>query len=136
MLKKHGFEVTYKETEGGHTWINWREYLHDFAQHLFRENPKPVSLLRASAATPTADASPRRGPRGFGRPINLGPDAKQAFPDPPDGFDVERDGIAHGRLPMIECDSKSVGIYFAVRSFDDSSNRSAISNIATANRMR
>jgi len=36
MFKKHGFEVTYKETAGGHTWINWREYLFEFAQLLFR----------------------------------------------------------------------------------------------------
>lgn len=35
MFKKHGFEVVYKETEGGHTWINWRDYLHEFAQQLF-----------------------------------------------------------------------------------------------------
>src|SRR5207249_4879980 len=28
MFKKHGFDVLYKETEGAHTWINWREYLH------------------------------------------------------------------------------------------------------------
>ena len=26
MLKKHGFEVVYKETDGAHTWINWRNY--------------------------------------------------------------------------------------------------------------
>jgi enterochelin esterase-like enzyme len=36
-LKKHDFEVTYRETEGGHTWINWREYLHEFAQQLFQD---------------------------------------------------------------------------------------------------
>jgi enterochelin esterase family protein len=24
------------ETGGGHTWINWREYLNDFAPRLFR----------------------------------------------------------------------------------------------------
>jgi enterochelin esterase-like enzyme len=35
MLKKHGFDVVYKESEGGHTWINWRDYLHEFAQLLF-----------------------------------------------------------------------------------------------------
>jgi enterochelin esterase family protein len=35
MLKKHGFDVTYKETDGGHTWTNWREYLHEFSQTLF-----------------------------------------------------------------------------------------------------
>ena len=36
MLKKHGFDVVYKETAGGHTWINWREYLNEFAPLLFR----------------------------------------------------------------------------------------------------
>jgi enterochelin esterase-like enzyme len=36
MLKKHGFSPVYKETAGGHTWINWREYLKEFAPQLFR----------------------------------------------------------------------------------------------------
>jgi enterochelin esterase-like enzyme len=36
MLRKHGFEVEYKETDGGHTWKNWREYLYEFAPRLFR----------------------------------------------------------------------------------------------------
>lgn len=35
-LKRHEFDVVYKESEGGHTWINWREYLHEFAQKLFQ----------------------------------------------------------------------------------------------------
>jgi enterochelin esterase family protein len=36
MLEKHGFAVEYHETSGGHTWINWREYLASFAPRLFR----------------------------------------------------------------------------------------------------
>jgi enterochelin esterase family protein len=36
MFKKHGFNVVYKETDGGHTWDKWREYLHAFAQNLFQ----------------------------------------------------------------------------------------------------
>ena len=36
MLKKHGFDVVYRETEGAHTWTNWREYLSEFAPLLFR----------------------------------------------------------------------------------------------------
>jgi len=36
MFKKYGFNVTYIETEGGHTWINWRKYLRDFVQLLFK----------------------------------------------------------------------------------------------------
>ena len=37
MLKKHKFDVVYKESAGGHTWLNWRDYLHEFAQLLFTE---------------------------------------------------------------------------------------------------
>lgn len=36
MLKKHGFNVVYEETAGAHTWINWRQYLIDFAPQLFQ----------------------------------------------------------------------------------------------------
>ncbi|MBI2686292.1 MAG: esterase [Acidobacteria bacterium] len=36
MLKKHGFDVIYKETAGGHTWLNWRDYLNEFAPKLFQ----------------------------------------------------------------------------------------------------
>ncbi|MBN2318868.1 MAG: esterase [Acidobacteria bacterium] len=36
MLKKHGFSPVYKETGGGHTWANWRDYLYEFAPQLFR----------------------------------------------------------------------------------------------------
>jgi enterochelin esterase-like enzyme len=36
MLKKHGLDVVYRETEGAHTWIVWRQYLHEFAPQLFR----------------------------------------------------------------------------------------------------
>ncbi len=36
MLEKHGFDVDYEESAGGHTWINWREYLTKFAPQLFR----------------------------------------------------------------------------------------------------
>ena len=35
MLKKHGFDVVSRDSEGGHTWINWREYLNEFAPKLF-----------------------------------------------------------------------------------------------------
>jgi enterochelin esterase-like enzyme len=36
MFKKHGFDVVYDETPGAHTWIVWRNYLHDFAPKLFQ----------------------------------------------------------------------------------------------------
>jgi enterochelin esterase family protein len=37
MLQTHGFKVDFKETEGGHTWLNWRNYLAELAPLLFRE---------------------------------------------------------------------------------------------------
>ena len=36
LLKKHGFNPVYAETAGGHTWINWRNYLNEFAPKLFQ----------------------------------------------------------------------------------------------------
>ena len=36
LLKKHGYNPIYKESAGGHTWINWRNYLNEFAPQLFR----------------------------------------------------------------------------------------------------
>jgi len=36
MLKKHGFDPVFKESAGGHTWINWRNYLNEFAPQLFK----------------------------------------------------------------------------------------------------
>ena len=36
MLEKHGFHPILKETSGGHTWLNWRDYLNEFAPKLFQ----------------------------------------------------------------------------------------------------
>lgn len=36
MLDKYGIAHVYNESGGGHTWINWRRYLADFAPRLFR----------------------------------------------------------------------------------------------------
>jgi enterochelin esterase-like enzyme len=36
-LARHGIEHTFHETTGGHVWINWRLYLREFAQLLFRD---------------------------------------------------------------------------------------------------
>jgi enterochelin esterase family protein len=37
MLKRHQFDVVSRESAGGHTWINWRNYLHELAPLLFVE---------------------------------------------------------------------------------------------------
>jgi len=36
LLKKHGFSPVFKESPGGHTWLNWRNYLREFATQIFR----------------------------------------------------------------------------------------------------
>jgi enterochelin esterase-like enzyme len=35
LLKRHGFSPEFKESPGGHTWINWRAYLTEFVPRLF-----------------------------------------------------------------------------------------------------
>jgi enterochelin esterase family protein len=35
LLKKNGLNPVFKESSGGHTWINWQQYLHEFAPQLF-----------------------------------------------------------------------------------------------------
>ena len=64
---------------------------------------------RVPAAEPRAADRPRQGRGGFGGPIELGPDDKPSFPEPPAGIVEKRDGIPHGKLEMIEYESKSVG---------------------------
>jgi enterochelin esterase-like enzyme len=36
IFDKYGIKHVYNESEGGHTWINWRRYLTDFAPRLFK----------------------------------------------------------------------------------------------------
>jgi enterochelin esterase family protein len=36
LLKKLGLNPVFKESEGGHTWINWQQYLNQFAPQLFQ----------------------------------------------------------------------------------------------------
>ena len=36
VLNKHGFNASFHESPGGHTWINWRNYLVEFTPQLFQ----------------------------------------------------------------------------------------------------
>jgi enterochelin esterase-like enzyme len=36
LFKDRGFDPVFRETSGGHTWINWQLYLNEFAPQLFR----------------------------------------------------------------------------------------------------
>ena len=43
LFKKHGFAPVFKESPGGHTWINWRNYLVEFASQLFQNGKGSTS---------------------------------------------------------------------------------------------
>jgi enterochelin esterase-like enzyme len=88
-----------------------------------REDAKAVAQddaakAKAEGAQPAGDAGRRgegrrggRGGRGgFGGPVVLGPDDKPAFPNPPEGFDKPREGVAKGELKRVDYDSKTVGV--------------------------
>ena len=107
-LEKSGIKTVFYESPGtAHEWQTWRRSLNEFAPLLFQ-----AGAAAPAAPSPTNAAAgnqPRRGRGGFGGPIVLGPDDKPAFNDAPAGFDVKREGIAHGHSEMIEYDSKTVG---------------------------
>jgi len=117
QLKSAGIHaVSYVSTDTAHEWQTWRRSLYQFAPLLFKDDSSTSATASAAAQTaPARGDSASRGARrgggrgGFGRPIELGPDDKPAFDDPPAGFDKKRDDIAHGREEMIEYDSKTVG---------------------------
>lgn len=104
MLNFNGndIRITYKGTVANNEMKFTRE-VGTFAK-------EEIVLKREGAGQPAVAARQREGGRrGFGGPITLGPDDKPAFPNPPEGFDKAREGIEHGKVEMVEYDSKSVG---------------------------
>jgi enterochelin esterase-like enzyme len=106
-LKQAGINsVFYVSPNTAHEWQSWRRSLREFAPLLFKDGSS------TSPATPAATqpgARRGRGRGGSGGPIELGPDDKPAFADPPVGFNTRRDNIAHGELTTVPYDSKTLG---------------------------
>jgi len=78
-----------------------------------REGTTPKAegaTIQATSTNAGATNAPegRRG-RGFGGPIELKPDDKPAFPNPPEGFDKPREGIERGKLERVDYESKTIG---------------------------
>jgi enterochelin esterase-like enzyme len=99
-----------------HEWQTWRRSLYTFAPLLFKEGSSTSSTPPAAAqaapgrGAPASQGAGRGGARGgFGGQIELGPDDKPAFADPPAGFNAKRDNVPHGELTMVEYDSRTVG---------------------------
>jgi len=116
QLKAAGINsVCYISPNTAHEWQTWRRSLHEFAQLLFKEDisssvtsPAAPALARDDSASPGARRGGGRG--GFGGPIELGPDDKPAFADPPSGFNARRENVPHGELTMVQYDSKTVSV--------------------------
>src|SRR5688500_12506925 len=84
----------------------------DFAKEeivVKRDPPSPTPTPNQPAAASNNPERERRGGRGFGGPIVLGADDKPHFPDPAASFDKERSDIPHGKIELVEYDSKAVG---------------------------
>jgi enterochelin esterase-like enzyme len=106
-LKQAGINsVFYVSPNTAHEWQSWRRSLHEFAPLLFKEDS---SAPEVPAQSPSASTRRGGGRGSFGGPIELGPDDKPAFDDPPAGFNARRENIPHGELTMIQYDSKTVG---------------------------
>lgn len=113
MFSFQGNEIRIRYTgKLGKDEIAFTREVGDFAKEDFRAKrveAAGASPAAAKASNASAGDRPRRGPGGFGGPIELKPDDKPAFDDPPAGFDRKRTDIAHGKLEMIEYKSKTVG---------------------------
>lgn len=77
--------------------------------HLLLWSCAPLVLFAQDDPTKPESQRPAQPPRGFGGPIELGPDDKQIFDEPPKNITDRREGIEHGKLEIIEYESKSVG---------------------------
>jgi enterochelin esterase-like enzyme len=94
----------------GDNEIKFTRKVGDFGTQEFVAKRVGAAAVAASSSTnAAAGGQPRRRAGGFGGPIELKPDDKPAFDDPPAGIDQQREGIPHGKLEMIEYDSKTVG---------------------------
>jgi enterochelin esterase-like enzyme len=111
LLNFQGNEIRIRYTgQVGANEIAFTREVGEFAREEFKATRGEAgATASASSTNAAADGPPRRRPGGFGGPIELKPDDKPAFDDPPAGFDRKREDIPHGKLEMIEYESKTVG---------------------------
>ncbi len=102
--KKDVSRVTFWGVYDKTSWIGGSPLLFDR-----NYQPKEAFFAVVRTASVTADQPSARRGGGFGGPIELGPDDKPAFDDPPEGFNAKRENVPHGELTMVEYDSKTVG---------------------------
>lgn len=111
-LNFQGNEVLIQYTGKARTnEITFTRQVGDFATTEFKATRVEVGNpgTPTGALTRSTNAGPKEPRIPRGRNIVLGPDDKPAFAEPPADLVAKRDGIAHGKLEMIEYDSKTVG---------------------------
>jgi enterochelin esterase-like enzyme len=96
--------------------IKFTRQVGDFGSSEGTAKLDPTSVpARPAMNQPAAGARRGGGRGGFGGPIELGPDDKPAFPEPPAGFNAKRDDVPHGEIKAVQYDSKSLGTHRQVR---------------------
>ncbi len=110
ILVKHRKDVTRVTFWGVYdktSWIGGSPLLFD---RDYQPKEAFFAVIKTAASAADQPGARRGGGRGgFGGPIELGPDDKPAFDDPPEGFNARRENVPHGELTMVEYDSKTVG---------------------------
>ena len=106
-IQDNEIKITYTGKISGNE-IKFTRKVGDFGSSEATAKREGAKAEAASAAATNAPEG-RRG-RGFGGPIELKPDDKPAFPNPPEGFDKPREGIERGKLERVDYDSKTVGV--------------------------
>src|SRR5688572_24130366 len=107
-IQDNEIKITYTGIASGNE-IKFNRKAGDFGSSEATAKREGTGAEAAATNPGSGNTSGGRRGRGFGGPIELKPDDKAAFPNPADGFDKAREGIAHGKLEMVEYDSKSVG---------------------------
>lgn len=99
VLEKHGIEHDLRITGGGHTWINWRRYLHELVPRLFTSG-KSAAAAPQTSSIPTSGSSSSQGVEGAiaeRRQAEIDKPDAPSLGEAPAGFDARREGIERGR---------------------------------------
>jgi enterochelin esterase-like enzyme len=98
--------------QGNELRINYTGKISDegiaFTRQMGDRGKSEFKATRGGAPAADTPKEPSIRPRP-GQAIELGPDDKPAFDPPPAGFNVTKDGVPHGKLEIVEYDSKTVG---------------------------
>ena len=110
-IQGNDIQITFTGKVSGNE-IKFTRQVGDFGSSEAKAKRDAVTAPTPAASTepgPPAGARRGAGRGGFGGPVTLGPDDKEAFPKAPEGFDKPRDGIAHGTLERVDYDSSTIG---------------------------